>query len=175
MQELDDEKRVEEALVQFLMGQFVNNFDVEQRNLILNPNQENVRNLFFKFYLKSINFYYYYYFKDLLHHTPAQTSINLISTCLETAKRKITSKKMKSEMCSNNPECADLEQLLQNFSKYIKKIPVLQRSEMDNWIEKQKKNKDSDSSAVSSISDIHKIINAVVHPDVINLIKSKLL
>lgn len=82
---------------------------------------------------------------------------------------------MKSEMCSSNLECVDLQQLLQEIDTYIKKIPVLQRSEIDIWVEKQKKNKDSSSSAISSISDIHKIINAVVHPDVINLIKSKLL
>lgn len=50
----DHEKRLEEAIVQTLISQFIKDLTIEERNVILQPNEDNVRN-----FLRSLMYTYY--------------------------------------------------------------------------------------------------------------------
>lgn len=161
--------------MQFLVEQFVKNMNTEDQHSILNPSTENVR--CFVFFLKVFVKKRFLGLQDELSNVSTSNGVKLVSKCVETLITKGGVKKLKFETHMKNNTEQDFEKELQKYSNYLTVVPKMSHEDLQLWLKDQVKEVDPHMDPTQKDSDISltKIIDAVLQPDVIQLIKNKLL
>lgn len=109
-----------------------------------------------------------------LSKTPFINNIKLINKCAEKVKN--SAKKPKLDFSLNKPD-VDFKIDLQKFENYANVVPKISNSDLQLWLRHQRKDTDLEvkTAPKETYFELTRVIDAILQPDVIELIKNKLL
>ncbi|CAH0550028.1 unnamed protein product [Brassicogethes aeneus] len=154
--EVDHEERINESLIQLIISQFSKDLNKDQQKILLNPNiQDEIQNLNFATAIETVNF------------------------CKEKFMEEQKNKKFKSEQNENaKPQNFLSVDKILDENVFIEKVNVMSNEEFHQYIENKSKNFKIDTNFDDNEirnNCIEKTIDAFTDPDVISLVKQKLL